>query len=572
MIIKRYFVPINGAQIHIRRVGEGPAVILLHPSPQSSTFNIPMALKLAAAGFTAIAVDLPGYGLSDPLVGGYPQGLSREHGLDPYLAPYVQLLDALGIEKAVFYGNATGAEFSHIFAYNHPERVAVAMLDTAGHNPDDEVDKLTDGYFPDTTPRRDGGHLLTYWDMVRFLSIFAPWQFTDTAHRLLVDQPPADKVHDKLIEYLRAGQNYAEAYRAAFYTAKGNLIGRVKVPATLTRWEGKPNIAEIDALIAYGLPANFTVLRPGPTMDQRLDASVEYLVKNYKTTGKATPPQPAQIDRASKKLQKMWIDVPGGQLLARVCMAGSGRPILGLHDPAGSSKRLESILSPFIGTRPVIAIDNPSSGESDKLLKREDITTEAYARFAIAALDTLNVKDVDIIGRYSGGQVAMEMSTQRPGLVKHIAQLGVMIFTDTERAEFLANYAPSIAPQWDGGHLIRAWSIIRDMNLFWPWYNRTKVGIVTRDAAIDGPTLHPRVEDLLKMGDAYQNAYAAAFTYPMAEKLRQLKVPCLAADVPGSGTYSRIAMAKAAAPHITTADLPDDIHSWAASFEAFFAG
>ena len=571
MIIKRYFVPINGAQVHIRRVGEGPAVILLHPSPQSSTFNIPMALKLAAAGFTAIAVDLPGYGLSDPLVGGYPQGLSREHGLDPYLAPYVQLLDALGIEKAVFYGNATGAEFSHIFAYNHPERVAVAMLDTAGHNPDDEVDKLTDGYFPDTTPRRDGSHLLTYWDMVRFLSIFAPWQFTDKAHRLPFDQPPADKVHDQLIEYLRAGQNYAEAYRAAFYTAKGNLIGRVKVPATLTRWEGKPNIAEIDALIAYGLPANFTVLRPGPTMDQRLDASVEYLVKHYRTTGKAAPPQPAQIDRTSKRLQKMWIDVPGGQLLARVCMAGSGRPILGLHDPAGSSKRLESILSPFIGKRPVIAIDNPSSGESDKLLKREDITTEAYARFAIAALDTLNVKDVDIIGRYSGGQVAMEMSTQRPGLVKRIAQLGVIMLTDAERSEFLANYTPSIAPQWDGGHLIRAWSIVRDMALFWPWYNRTKAGIVARDAAIDGPTLHPRVEDLLKMGDAYQNAYAAAFTYPMAEKLKQLSVPCLVADVPGSGTYTRLAMAKAAAPHITTADLPDDMHRWAATFEAFFA-
>ena len=219
----------------------------------------------------------------------------------------------------------------------------------------------------------------------------------------------------------------------------------------------------------------------------------------------------------------------------------------------------------------MIAIDTPSSGESDKLLKREDITTEAYARFAIAALDTLNVKDVDIIGRYSGGQVAMEMSTQRPGLVKRIAQLGVIMLTDAERSEFLANYTPSIAPQWDGGHLIRAWSIVRDMALFWPWYNRTKAGIVARDAAIDGPTLHPRVEDLLKMGDAYQNAYAAAFTYPMAEKLKQLSVPCLVADVPGSGTYTRLAMAKAAAPHITTADLPDDMHRWAATFEAFFA-
>jgi len=571
MSIKRYFVPIDGAQLHVRRVGEGPVVILLHPSPQSSSFSIPMALKLAAQGFTAIAVDLPGYGLSDPLVGGYPKGLDHDHGLDPYLPPFVQLLDALGLEKAVFYGNATGAELSHIFAFNHPNRVAVAMLDTAGHNPDDEVDKLTDGYFPDTTPKRDGGHLLTYWDMVRFLSIYAPWQFTDKAHRLPVDQPPADKVHEKLIEYLRAGQNYADAYRPAFYTAKGNLIGRLKVPATLTRWEGKANIAEIDALIEYGLPPNFTVLRPGPSMDQRLDASVDYLVQNYKAIGVPAPAQPRQIDSAVKRLQKMWIDVPGGQMLARVCMAGTGRPILGLHDPAGSSKRLESILAPFIGKHPVIAIDNPTSGESDKLLKREDISIDAYARYAIAALDALGIKEVDVIGRYSGGQVAMEMSAQRPGLVKHIGQLGVMIFSDAERADLLANYTPSIAPQWDGSHLITAWAIIRDMNLFWPWYNRTKAGVIARDVSIDGPTLHPRVEDLLKMGDAYQNAYAASFNYPMAETLKQLKVPCLVADLPGSGTYNRIAMAKAVAPQIATADLTEDAASWGVVFDRFFA-
>jgi pimeloyl-ACP methyl ester carboxylesterase len=572
--VKRFFVPIKGAQIHVRRVdpvgGPGAAVILLHPSPQSGTFSIPMALKLAAAGFTAFAVDLPGYGLSDPLVGGYPhhKKLPRDQGLDPYVAPYIQLLDALGLKTAAFYGNATGAELSHIIAHHHPERLAVTMLDTAGHNPDEELDKVTAGYFPDTTPTRDGGHLLTYWDMVRFLSIFAPWQFTDKSHRLPVDQPPADKVHDKLIEYLRAGQNYADAYRPAFYTAKGHLITRVKTPATLTRWEGKPDLTEVDELIKYGLPPNFTVIRAGRGMDERLDASVDYLVKNYKNA--PAPAQPAQVDRAAKRMQKMWVDVPGGQMLARVCFAGSGRPILGLHDPAGSSKRLESTLAPYVGKRPVIALDNPSSGESDKLLTREEISTQAYARFAVAALDALGVKEVDVIGRYSGGQVAMDMSAARRGLVKHIAQVGVMIFDDAERADLLANYTPSIAPQWDGGHLIRAWSIIHDMSLFWPWYNRTKAGVIAKDAVIDGPSLHPRVEDLLKMGDAYQNAYAAAFTYPMAEKLKALKTPCLVADVPGSGTYNRVAMAKAAAPNLKTADLPDDQNQWPAVFDAFF--
>ena len=124
--MQRMFVTAGGSQFHVRRAGEGPPVILLHPSPQSSAFSVPMATRLAK-NFTAIAVDTPGYGLSDPLPGGY-QG----PGLTDYIQPLVDLLDALDIEKAAFYGNATGAEISHIFAAAHPERVAVCMLDTAG--------------------------------------------------------------------------------------------------------------------------------------------------------------------------------------------------------------------------------------------------------------------------------------------------------------------------------------------------------------------------------------------------------------------------------------------------------
>ena len=563
--MKRHFVSIGDSQLHVRRAGEGPPVILLHPSPQSGAFSMPMLNRLAK-NFTAIAVDTPGYGLSDPLVGGY-----RGPALDDYLPPLVRLLDSLGIEKAVFYGNATGAEIVHWFAAAHPERVAVAMLDTAGDVSDDFVDTLVDGYFPDVTPRRDGGHLLTHWDMVRSLSLFAPWQFTDKANRLPVDMPAPEKIQEKVLDYLRAGKNYALAYKPAFYTAKHHLISRVTVPATLTRWESKPNLKEIDALIAKGLPDNFTVLRAGPSVDERLGASEHYLLENYLKSGTPAPPHPDQVDRQAARLQKMFIGIDGGQVMAQVCFAGSGRPILGLHDPAGSSNRLRGFLAPYIGKRPVIALDNPGNGDSGKFLAREDISTEAYARAALAALDALGIDEVDIIGRYSGGQVAMEMATARPGLVKHIVQAGVQIFMDHERDDLLANYTPSIAPRWDGGHLITAWSVIRDMGLFWPWYNRTKDGVIQRDANLDPEFLDSRVQDLLKIGDAYQNAYAASFTYPMAEKLAALSVPCLLTDYPGAASYDRLAMAKAAAPNCEICDLPNAMDGLPSALDPFFA-
>lgn len=551
--MKRQFVSIGDAQVHVRRAGEGPPVILLHPSPQSSAFSIPMLERLAK-NFTAIAVDTPGYGLSDPLPGGY-QG----PGLDDYIDPLVRLLDALGLEKAAVYGNATGAEIAHIFAAKHPERVALCMLDTAGDVSDEHVDELVDGYFPDVTPRRDGGHLLTHWDMVRSLNLFAPWQFTSKAARLPIDMPAPEKIQEKLLDYLRAGKNYADAYRPAFYTAKHSLISKVTVPATLTRWAAKPDLTEVDDLIAAGLRDNFTVLHAGPTMDERLAASEQYLLENYLPAAPAAPAHPDQLDVGSPHLQKMFIDVPGGQLMARVCLAGEGRPILGLHDPAGSSLRLQSLLQPYLGKRPVIALDNPGCGESDKLLKSEEISTTAYAEYAIAALESFDIKEVDIIGRYSGGQVAMEMAILRPELVKHIVQAGVQIFTDDERADLMANYTPSITPRWDGSHLVTAWSIVRDMSLFWPWYNRTKEGVVYRDALLDPNFLDSRVQDLLKVGDDYQQAYASSFKYPMADKFVSLKVPCLLMDWQGAASYDRLEMARGIASNCVVADMPEDL-------------
>ncbi len=524
-----------------------------------------MATRLAK-NFTAIAVDTPGYGLSDPIPGGY-----RGPALDDYLPPLVALLDSLGIEKAAFYGNATGAEIAHIFAAAHPDRVAVCMLDTAGDVSDEFVDTLTEGYFPDTTPRRDGGHLLTHWDMVRSLNLFAPWQFTKKESRLPVDMPSPENIQAKLLDYLRAGANYADAYKPAFYTAKHHLISRVTVPATLTRWAAKPDLTEVDDLIAAGLPDNFTVLHAGPTMDERLAVSEQYLIDHYLSSGITAPPHPDQIDEAAPRLQRMFIDVDGGQIMARVCTAGVGRPILGLHDPAGSSNRLAGLLAPYLGKRPVIALDNPGNGDSDKFISAGDISTESYAQCAIAVLEVLGVDEVDVIGRYSGGQVAMEMAAAKPGLVKHIVQAGVQIFTDDERGDLLANYTPSIAPRWDGGHLVTAWAIVRDMGLYWPWYNRTKDGVIQRDANLDPDFLDSRVQDLLKVGDTYQNAYAASFTYPMANKLATLDVPCLLIDWPGAASYDRLAMAKGVAPNCVTADMPEDLAELPSLLDPFFA-
>jgi pimeloyl-ACP methyl ester carboxylesterase len=562
---RRFVTLANGMQLHYRVLGSGPPVVLLHPSPQSGAFSLPMARRLAP-NFTAIAVDTPGYGLSDPL-----PGAPSTPALDQYLAPLRMFLDALGLARVALYGNATGAEIAQLFAHAHPDRVALCMLDTAGHKEDAALDAMLDGYFPDVTPRRDGGHLLTHWDMVRSLSLFSPWHARDAAHRLAIDLPDPAVLQSKLLDYLRAGPNYAAAYRPAFYTAKHELISRIRVPATLTRWEGKPDLAEVDALLERGLPPNFTVLRPGPGVEERLAAAERHLLEHYRPTAAPMPPLPDQLDRNAVRLQSVFVDVPGGQLHARLCLAGAGRPLLGLHDPAGSSRRVTGLLAPWLGLRPLVAIDNPGNGESDPLLSRDAISTEAYAQHIDAALEALGVGEVEAIGRYSGGQVAMELAVRRSRRVRHVVQAGVMIFDAAERDELLANYTPSIAPRWDGSHLVTAWAIMRDMSLFWPWYARRAESVIRRDAAIDAASVDQRVQELLKVGDAWQQAYGASFRYPMAERLAALPVPCLLADHPGAASYPRLAMAAAMAPRCELADIATDPQVWRERVEAFLA-
>jgi pimeloyl-ACP methyl ester carboxylesterase len=265
----------SGAQLHYRTAGSGPPVIMLHPSPLSGRFCVPLGLRLAK-NFTVYAVDTPGYGQSDPL-----PGEPAQPALEDYVAPLRDFMDALGIRKAVVYGNATGAEIAHLFAYAHPERCAACMMDTAGHREDADLDAMLEGYFPDVTPRRDGSHLMTLWHMVSSLSLFSPWHSTRAEDRLRTPLPPVEQLQATFVDYVLAGPRYAAAYRPAFYTAKHALITRVTVPATLTRWLGKPDLAEQDELIRRGLPGNFTVLHAGPTLDERHAVAEQYLLQNY---------------------------------------------------------------------------------------------------------------------------------------------------------------------------------------------------------------------------------------------------------------------------------------------------
>lgn len=101
--------------VRVLEAGAGEPLVLVHGSGMSAPTWAPM---LAHLGDRRVhAVDLPGFGMSDPC--DYSDRPLRRHAV----AQLVSLLDALGLERAPVAGTSLGAMWAMNLALAHPQRV-----------------------------------------------------------------------------------------------------------------------------------------------------------------------------------------------------------------------------------------------------------------------------------------------------------------------------------------------------------------------------------------------------------------------------------------------------------------
>ena len=119
-------INVTGINVHYAVAGEGPTVLLVHGLASSMITWYCNIDVIAEAGYTVIAVDLPGYGGS---------GLANHLGYTPESAAHflVDFADELEIERFSVVGNSAGGLVAGVTALEHPERVEkVAMVGSAG--------------------------------------------------------------------------------------------------------------------------------------------------------------------------------------------------------------------------------------------------------------------------------------------------------------------------------------------------------------------------------------------------------------------------------------------------------
>ena len=106
--------------VHVIEAGEGVPVVFLHGSNTSSLSLMPLFEHLE--GVRAIAVDRPGFGLSEPV------RVPRERFRDAAIEFLDELLDELELERPALAGNSMGGTWALWYALARPQRVGRLVL------------------------------------------------------------------------------------------------------------------------------------------------------------------------------------------------------------------------------------------------------------------------------------------------------------------------------------------------------------------------------------------------------------------------------------------------------------
>ncbi|MDH3199465.1 MAG: alpha/beta fold hydrolase [Myxococcales bacterium] len=118
--LSSHHVPVNNLRIHYLEAGSGPPVLLIHGFPTSSHLWRNVMPELAKT-HRVIAIDLPGYGLSDKPLDVKYDFFFFEEVLEGFV-------DALGIGETGLAVHDLGGPVGLFWALRHPERVRQLVI------------------------------------------------------------------------------------------------------------------------------------------------------------------------------------------------------------------------------------------------------------------------------------------------------------------------------------------------------------------------------------------------------------------------------------------------------------
>ncbi|MGI9246634.1 MAG: alpha/beta fold hydrolase [Steroidobacteraceae bacterium] len=127
-------------------------------------------------------------------------------------------------------------------------------------------------------------------------------------------------------------------------------------------------------------------------------------------------------------LRKMYVDCRFGQFHLHTAFPSSGgfdelTPLVCIAPANRTGRVFEPVLRDFGRDRSVYAPDRPGSGESDGPERAATVADHVAA--CVDLIESLRLKQVDLLGYQSGSLAAIELALAKPGQVRRVALLGV---------------------------------------------------------------------------------------------------------------------------------------------------
>jgi pimeloyl-ACP methyl ester carboxylesterase len=237
-------------------------------------------------------------------------------------------------------------------------------------------------------------------------------------------------------------------------------------------------------------------------------------------------------------MKRAYVETTKGQIHYRH-KAGTGTPIVCLHQTASSSAMFEAFAAAYDGPEPVYALDTPGFGGSFEPDGLPPML--GYADDLSAAIDALGIGPVHLFGHHTGASIGVEMATRRPDLAASFSMIGPVVTEAEERDFFSSIYPKDFAPAADGSHLDRMWEYVGELggqkNLALrhrevidtarAWQGHIKV--YTKIWEQDFTALYKQVQCPMLIMCSQQDVLWTLF-----ERAKDLRPDAMAAEIPGS--------------------------------------
>jgi pimeloyl-ACP methyl ester carboxylesterase len=168
----------------------------------------------------------------------------------------------------------------------------------------------------------------------------------------------------------------------------------------------------------------------------------------------------------------------------------------------------------------------PGNGESDAPASARPIL-EASAAAVLALADALDLKSFTIGAHGCGCAVAATLALRNDRRIESVCLANVPI-PDEAVAQAIA---PELPLNAEGSHWLKAWLMVRDSQVYNPWFDGRVSAQRTTQGNFDADWLHQQAFELMKSRTSFQRLPQAALRFDTRAVLRKASRPVhVAAD------------------------------------------